>query len=141
MLLTLATINFGLAAFDSWLTRRRMRDYGLNVELNPAIRFLCAVCGLEVGIMLGVMLPVAAQTLLLTWLNWPIAFALLIGFRTKLFVIQLQSLQFEKQLKAIRKELEIGDHSAEPPSIGQSASVKDRVDHVSDPPSSFKEGK
>jgi hypothetical protein len=82
-----------------------MHDYGIQVELNKSIRWLSAICGVEIGVMLGIMIPVAAQTLLFGWLNWPVAFALMIGFRGKLFLTQLASMQFEKQLNKIQKEL------------------------------------
>lgn len=107
MLKTLALINFALAAFDVYLTRRRMHDYGIWIELNKTIQKLSEMLGIESGILLGIMIPVAAQTILFYWLNWPVAFGLLIGFRFKLFITQLYSLQFEKQLKAKKNELEL----------------------------------
>lgn len=99
MLKTLAVINFALAAFDTYLTRRRMNEYGIWIELNKTIQLLSKALGVEMGVLLGMAVPVAAETILFYWLNWPVAFGFLIGFRLKLFIQQLYSLRFEKQLK------------------------------------------
>jgi len=106
MLKTLALINFALAAFDAYLTRRRMHEYGIWVELNQTIQKLSRSLGIEMGVLLGIMLPVLAQTTVIYWLNWPVAFGVLIGFRLKLFVNQLMSIKFEKQLREYKKQME-----------------------------------
>jgi len=117
MLKTLALINFALAAFDCWLTRRRMNQYGIWVELNKTIQTLSKYLGIETGVMLGIMIPVLAQTAVFYWLNWPIAFALLIGFRFKLFIVQLHSIQLEKKLTEQQKQIihELGTRSSSYP--------------------------
>ena len=84
-----------------------MSEYGVWIELNKTIQKLSTSLGIDSGVFLGIMIPVAAQTILFYWLNWPVAFGLLIGFRFKLFITQLYSLQFEKQLKAVKKQLEL----------------------------------
>jgi hypothetical protein len=135
MLLSLAAINFALAAFDGGLTRRRINDYGVRVELNRAIQLICLRLGVEAGVLLGIMIPVAAQTILFYWLNWPIAFALLIGFRLKLFLIQWQSLIFEKQIRAIKRELNRGGRSDPTPSRESSDQKSDNLPNSPDSPS------
>ena len=116
MLKTLALINFALAAFDAYLTRRRMHEYGIWVELNQTIQKLSCSLGIEMGVLLGIMLPVLAQTAVIYWLNWPVAFGVLIGFRLKLFVNQLMSMKFEKQLREYKKQIELGARNPNPAS-------------------------
>jgi hypothetical protein len=106
MLALLAGVNASLAIFDCWLTRRRILDYGVNIELNSFIRHLVNKSNTEVGVTVGVMLPVFLLTALFGWLNWPIAFAIMIGMRLKSFIGQVQSLQFESQVKEIKKRLD-----------------------------------
>ena len=106
MLAILAVTNASLAIFDCWLTRRRILDYGVNIELNSFIRRCVNNSNSEIGVTVGVMLPVVLLTALFVWLNWPIAFAIMIGMRLKAFFGQVQSLQFESQVKAIRKRLD-----------------------------------
>lgn len=105
MLLTLAVINFLLAGFDAWLTRRRINAYGLFVEQNKAIVTLIAYVGVELGILLGIMVPTAALTALFLITHFQVGFALLVGFRLKLFVLQLQSIGFENSVRRIKNEL------------------------------------
>src|SRR5487761_1195166 len=116
MLKTLVVINFALAAFDAYLTRRRMNQYGIWAELNKTIQTLSKYLGIETGVMLGTMIPVLAQTAIFYWLNWPIAFALLIGFRFKLFIVQLHSIQLEKKLTEQQKQIihELGSRTSNP---------------------------
>ena len=114
MLKTLVVINFALAAFDAYLTRRRMNQYGIWAELNKTIQTLSKYLGIETGVMLGTMIPVLAQTAIFYWLNWPIAFALLIGFRAQLFMVQLHSIQLEKKLTEQQKQIihELGSRNS-----------------------------
>src|ERR1700678_326095 len=106
MLALLAGVNAALAVFDAWLTRRRILDYGVNIELNSFIRHLVNSINTEVGVTVGVMLPVFLLTALFGWLNGSIAFAIMIGMRLKSFIGQVQSLQFESQVKEIKKRLD-----------------------------------
>lgn len=102
----LAATNFGLAAFDAWLTRRRMLDYGVNVELNRTIRWAATVLGPEFGPALAICGIAAAQSALCVHFNIDWILGFLIGVRGKLFMIQLASLRFEKQAKEIRARLQ-----------------------------------
>lgn len=117
MLLLLAAINFLLASFDAWLTRRRIRDFGVSVELNPGIRWLSTRLGPEVGAFIGILGPTAAQTIIFVSFGWPIPLAILIGLRLRLFYIQLLSLKFEKQVKQYIADYNLG-RSSQPPSAG-----------------------
>ena len=102
MLLLLASINFALATFDAWLTRKRILKYGPQVEGTEYMRTLATKMGPELGVMTGLLLPAALMTLILSALNWPSALVILVGYRLRTFTIQLQSLQFEKEARAIK---------------------------------------
>jgi len=102
MLLLLASINFALATFDAWLTRKRILKYGPQVEGTEHMRTLATKMGPELGVMTGLLLPAALMTLILSALNWPSALGILVGYRLRTFTIQLQSLQFEKEARAIK---------------------------------------
>jgi hypothetical protein len=81
-----------------------MKLFGLAVELNDAIRWLSAILGKEVGAVLGIAVPVTAQCILCMWLHWTTILALLVGFRVRLFVDQLNSFKLEAAfLKEQRK--------------------------------------
>jgi hypothetical protein len=108
MLLLLALLNFLLAVFDTWLTGRRIKDYGPQVELNRFVRYLSTRLGPELGTLIGILGPVSLQTILFVSLNWPVALGILIGLRLKLFWIQLLSMAFEKDVKKFIKENNLG---------------------------------
>ena len=122
MLAALAAIFFGLVVFDATFTRRRMRLFGLNVELNSLIKNACALLGIELGIFCTMLLPAAALTLLMYRTHFQVGLALLIGFRARLSYIQLASLKFEKDIRKFFKENGV--------EISSSGAVK-----KSDPPS------
>lgn len=105
MLTALAALFFALAGFDAWLTRRRILMYGLYIEQNKAIVTAVAYLGLELGILLGIMVPTTALIALLLWTHFEVGLALFAGFRLKLFLIQLQSFAFEKELMNLKKEM------------------------------------
>ena len=131
MLLTLAAINFALGAFDCWLTRRQMHEFGIHVELNTAIRWLSAWLGVDAGVLLGIAIPLAAQTGLLVWVHWTTVLAILVGFRIKMAFIQAQSIVFEREIKAFKASLR-GD-SAPPSSAPHDEGI------VTPPPSKDKD--
>jgi hypothetical protein len=105
MLTFLILINFALAAFDAWLTQRRIVDYGVDVELNGVIRKLATGLGPQMAALLGVMIPVALWSYLAFYFNTPVLFAVLVGFNLKRFEIQVASLAFEKSAKDIQKAI------------------------------------
>src|SRR5271169_5555209 len=104
MLLTLATLLFFLAAFDAWLTVKRMNEYGLEVELNKWIKWLATRMGPELGCVVGILVPALLQVLFcnafgLTWL-----IGILVGLRLRYWWIQLESIAIERMLKKAVKE-------------------------------------
>jgi len=98
-----AAAIFGLTVFDTYLTRRRIKDYGIEVEINPGIRYLSTLFGSEISTLLLLLIPS------LLWIYLGIQFNLvgflgfLAGFKLRFFYNQLESLAFEKEAKAIQK--------------------------------------
>lgn len=121
----LAAVNFGLAAFDAWLTRRRMKDYGVNVELNRTIRFAAEHLGVEFGPVVAITGIAALQSYLCTYFGLDWVLGILIGIRGKLFMIQLASLRFEKQAKEIRARLKKAWDESQKNSEDSSATLPD----------------
>lgn len=102
----LALLNFLLGVFDTWLTAKRITDYGESVELNGLIRRLSTLMGPMMGSFVGVLLPVSMWTYLGLYFHLPILLALLVGFNLKRFEIQVASLMFERQAKNIKKMID-----------------------------------
>src|SRR5258708_18403221 len=98
-----ALANFGFAAFDGWLTQRRMTDYGPDVELNGLIVKLSKLFNPQVAAFLVCILFASAQSVLFFQLGWLAPLAFLTGFRFKLFIGQIQSLFFEARLKEFQE--------------------------------------
>jgi len=105
MLTFLSLTYFSLCCFDSWITRKRLISYGSNVEGNKVIRSLHLKMGPEIAAYVGIILPSIVITIILVALNWPIALGGLIGYRIRMFVNQLQSLQFEKEARRIKETI------------------------------------
>src|SRR5437879_619164 len=99
--LFLALANLGIGAFDAYLTQRRMKDYGFDIELNKAIRWIATQTGPETAAYIGIIIPTFLQSLVGLAFNLPSALALLVGFRARFFWTQWQSLKFEKQAKIL----------------------------------------
>lgn len=95
----LVAIACSLVGFDVWLTRRRMREYGTKIEMNPVIRRLTNKLGIELGLLLGVFIPFCALTLVCQGLGWEDVYAAYTGFRFFLFSMQLRSLRYERDIK------------------------------------------
>ena len=117
-MLTILTIAvFLMAAFDARLTARRISAYGPKVELNEAIANLSTRIGSEGAALLGIMLPNAIIIGLCYAANWPTVLAILAGFKIRYFWNQIQSLKFEKQIKAITKELNLRGAERQPSTL------------------------
>ena len=108
MLATLAILCLLLAAFDCVITEKRIHKYGVQVELNTGIRWLATKLGVSMGCYIGVMLPSVAFIALCIGFKVAIPLALMVGFRGRAFVNQVESVVFEKQivefLKSLHKE-------------------------------------
>lgn len=105
MLQFLVLLNLALAGFDAYLSGRRIREYSVSVELNAVIRKLARTLGPELGATVGVLIPAAGMIGLFAFFKWAIPLALLAGYRLHMFVIQLQSIAFEAECRAIKKKL------------------------------------
>jgi len=105
MLTFLAILYFSLCTYDAWITRKRLIEYGPQVEGNEVIRNLATKQGPEIAVYVGLILPSVLLTLVLVALDWPLALATLIGYRFRMFVNQFQSLQFEKEARRIKDNI------------------------------------
>jgi len=101
----LPAVYFALCAFDAWITRKRIISYGPQVEGNEVIRNLATTKGPEVATYIGIILPSVLITLVLVALDWPLVLAGLVGYRIRMFVNQVQSLQFEKEARRIKDSI------------------------------------
>ena len=77
-----------MAAFDACHTQRKIEQYGVQIELNPFVRFLCKRTEIAGGVNLGVYIP----TLFWAVGGWyyPAALAFVVGTRFTLFLFQQQ---------------------------------------------------
>jgi hypothetical protein len=107
MIELLAIGYFALATFDAWLTRKRINQYGPQVEGNSVIRDLATNNGSDIAVALGVLLPSVLITLLLAGYNMQVTLSILIGYRLRMFVNQYQSIQFEKEVRRIKDSLKV----------------------------------
>lgn len=99
----LSAVNFALGCYDTFVTRRRMKYFGKNFELNYLIKFLSTYLGPDLASVIGVLGPCVGWTYIFCYFNLPVALALMVGFGLKRFEIQLTSLQFEKNALQIQK--------------------------------------
>lgn len=122
MLTILAGLVFLFAVFDEWLTERRITKYGVNVELNAAIRWLCQKLGIGLGVAVGIIIPTLALLYLALIFHLTTFLAFLVGFRFRLFMIQCESIVFEKQIKKFAAEINAASSGPHQPSLpGSSA--------------------
>ena len=82
----LAVALIFMAAFDAEHTKRKLAEYGTEIELNPFIRFLCKRIGIDWGVDLGVRLP-AYFWVILGWC-YPMVLSFIVGTKVTLFLIQ-----------------------------------------------------
>ena len=78
-----------LAFLDLEYTKRKIAELGVEVELNPLIRKLVSMLGVEYGTDLGVIVPTA----LVAWAGWynPNLLSFVLGMRFLLFLWQLKA--------------------------------------------------
>jgi hypothetical protein len=81
-----------LVFLDAEFTVRRIRTYGIAVELNPFVQWLAQKVGVVGGVYLGILIPTGA----LIGLGWffPDILTFMLGVRTCLFLFQ-QRAQFD----------------------------------------------
>ena len=86
-MIILLAIFLALASFDAAYTIRMLSKHGVEIELNPAIRWLVARFGLLTGVWAGVMIPTLAIAALA--ILWPPLLAVMIPARALLCGMQL----------------------------------------------------
>lgn len=102
----LASLNFLLGAYDSWLTQRRIKSFGVNFELNRLVKRISTFLGPDLAAIIGVLGPSVGWTYIFCFFNLPVLLALLVGYNLKRFEMQLSSQVFEDNLKKIQKSIE-----------------------------------
>jgi hypothetical protein len=126
----LVLANFGFTCYDLYLTKRRMHDYGIDIEMSTWLRFCCKAIGIEAGLVGGMMLPFIGVLFLLYAFKLTLVLAFILGVKVKLFQNQLISLVFERDAKLIRKAIEehqkkFGDPGAQTLQAPTSTGVED----------------
>ena len=84
------------ALHDSWLSWRRIKDYGVGVELNPLTSYLCRIGGPLNGVIAGVLLPHFLFTYFSWVYEWEAFYIFYTGWYAHLFLIQRASLALER---------------------------------------------
>lgn len=96
MLNVLCLLWLILAAFDAYATISILSKNGIDKELNPMIRAMCAWWGIKQGVILGIFLPATAITAL-AWIFQSVSvtavsMAGLVGMRAMLTLLQVRTL-------------------------------------------------
>lgn len=94
--LTLMIVLF--SGFDYQTTRRRLARFGVQAELNPAVRWLVAQLGLQRGVLLAVLAPMVVWSSLFLALGWAEALAFYAGMKGQLAVAQILSRKLEDKI-------------------------------------------
>jgi len=85
----LLLVYLAALGLDASVTERRAQEFGLDVELNPAVRWLMGRLGIRAGILVGIFVPSLALAYV-AW-PWPLAFGVVVGFRLCFATLQLLS--------------------------------------------------
>ena len=75
-----------MAAFDAEHTKRKLAEYGTEIELNPFTRFLCKSISLAWGVDLSIYIPTGFWAVL-GWNYLPVLY-FIVGTRFTLFLFQ-----------------------------------------------------
>lgn len=102
-MLYLSIAYFTCLVMDMYITRRRIKDYGPEVELNSFIKKLATLMGPELGSLIGVGAIGAMWLFIFNYFNLPSLLAISLGWKLKMFKIQIDSIFFEHQLKKMAK--------------------------------------
>jgi|SRR6267142_1533161 len=98
ILQALATTNFLLGAYDTWLTQKRMKAFGVNFELNKLVKLLSTRLGPESASVIGVLGPLVGWTYIFFYFNLPVCLAIMVGYGFKRFELQLASRVYEQKV-------------------------------------------
>lgn len=97
LLLGLGSLACG--CFDIWFTKRRLLKYGVDVELNPAIKQAALSSKLDLVLLKHILLKTALPVFLGVYFDLSTLLALYLGFKSAVVYFQLLSLQLEKYIE------------------------------------------
>lgn len=80
-----------LLTFDACFTARRMNEIGIDVELNPVVRWLSRKLGATLGSAIGIVVPHGFLYSLFFAFECNLALSFFCGIRTMLTIMQLIS--------------------------------------------------
>ena len=86
------------SAFDAQITKRRLDQYGVAIELNGLIGGLASKFGSSKAIAFGLIIPNVLAAALLAKFSL-IGLSFFAGMRAAFFFVQVASLMLEKELK------------------------------------------
>ena len=86
------------AFVDYRFSTKRIRKFGIEIELNPVAKYLVDRLGIKKGVILTVFPPAAIfiiGLLAIGWIGWLYFY---IGFKSAWFLGQMATIQLEKEL-------------------------------------------
>lgn len=89
MLVYLFSAWITLASFDTYVTIKTIKEYGIEAELNPLIQKLCTWWGPVRGTLVGILIPTLAIAALCWIFQASLILALLVGIRAALAYAQV----------------------------------------------------
>lgn len=102
-MLYLSIAYFACLVMDMYITRRRIKDYGPEIELNSFIKKLATLLGPELGALIGVGTIGIGWLYIFNYFHLSSLLAISLGWKLKMFKIQIDSIFFEHQLKKMAK--------------------------------------
>jgi hypothetical protein len=124
MILAWAGAALALTTSDAYITWRRIKRYGLEVEFSPTIRWLVEYLGLTAGVFFGVFAASSVLLWLLVGLHLPGVIAAIVGFRARHFYNQALSFKYERDIEALARQLKAAasQNQGNPPPDGSQSS-------------------
>ena len=121
MILAWAGAALVLTAADAYVTWRRIKRYGLEVEFSQSVRWLVKYLGLTAGVFFGVFAMSACLLWLLIGLHLPGVIAAIVGFRARHFYNQALSFKYERDIEALARTLKAAaqQQQGNPPPVGR----------------------
>lgn len=104
-----------LSVYDTANTEHRIKKYGLDVELNPAMGWLVPRLGLDLALALAIMIPTLAMTAVFISLGWRTVLAVWLGMKAITARYQYISSQLEEEIDKIRAIQDLNRSTAAPP--------------------------
>ena len=89
MKIALEALFLLLTFLDLEFSKRKIAEYGIDVELNPAIKWLIKKTNIDWGVTLGVLIPTSG--LVVAGWYFPMILAFMLGVRSLLFLLQYKT--------------------------------------------------